>query len=174
MTTSLTPGTAFPEISVDRLGGGQITTSGFDAPFMTVLNVYRGLHCPRCQRQLGGLLAEMDTLNSLGAKLVAISTDPEDRAAKAAEEWGLGGIDVGYGLSIETARSLGLHISSSIADKETEFFAEPGVFLIGSDGVLWGSVVGSSPFMRPDAAQILDALSVIKERSYPARGTVAA
>lgn len=174
MTTSLTPGTAFPEFSVPKLGGGQITTASFDAEFMNVLSVYRGLHCPRCQRQLSGLSEARNELADMGVKLFAISTDPEDRAAQAAADWGLAGIEVGYELSVADARKMGLHISQSIAEKEPAHFAEPGVFFIRPDGTIWGSVVGSSPFMRPDAAQVIDALTVIKTRDYPARGTIAA
>ena len=65
-------------------------------------------------------------------------------------------------------------ISETIREAEPAFFAEAGLFMIGGDGVLWGSSVNSFPFMRPTAEMILDAAKTRVERSYPPRGNVAA
>ena len=172
--TQLTPGQPFPAIDLAKAGGGRLTNADFDGDFLTVLNVYRGLHCPRCKRQLEDLVAHRAELDAAGIKVFSISTDPQDRAEQAVAEWGLGDMPVGYGLTVEQARGLGLFISETIREAEPAFFAEAGLFLIQEDGVLWGSSINSFPFMRPTAEMILDAAKTRRERSYPPRGNIAA
>ena len=172
--TKILPGTPFPQIDLPRVGGGRVTNANLNASFMTVLNVYRGLHCPRCHRQFDDFIAHRGDLDAAGVKVVSISTDPQGRAEQAVAEWGLGDLEVGYDLTVQGARDLGLFISEAIREGETAQFAEAAVFFIRPDGVLWGSSVNSFPFLRPTAAMILDAVSTAKARSYPPRGTVSA
>ena len=174
MPQSPLPGQPFPAIDLPRVGGGRLTNADFDGALFTVLNVYRGLHCPRCKRQLQDFVAHRAAFDAAGIKVVSISTDPGDRAETAVSEWGLGDMQVGYGLTVAQARGLGLFISETIREAEPAFFAEAGLFMIGGDGVLWGSSVNSFPFMRPTAEMILDAAKTRVERSYPPRGNVAA
>ncbi|MEM1300680.1 MAG: redoxin domain-containing protein [Pseudomonadota bacterium] len=172
--TQLLPGQPFPAIDLAKVGGGRLTNADFTAPYMTVLNVYRGLHCPRCKAQLADFTAHAGDMAAQGVEVISVSTDPADRAEQSVAEWGLGDMKVGYGLTIDDARALGLFISESIREGETAFFAESALFLIQPDGVLWGSAINSFPFMRPTAAMILDAANTKRERSYPPRGNVAA
>jgi len=173
--SGLLPGQAFPAIDLARTGGGRIDNAIFgEAGAMTVLNVYRGLHCPRCRRQLEDFLANRTAFDAAGIAVVSISTDPADRAAQAVAEWGLGDMAVGFGLGIEQARGLGLYISETTREAEPAHFAEAAVFLVRPDGTLWGSVVNTFPFIRPTAEQILDAVAMQTSRNYPPRGNVAA
>jgi peroxiredoxin len=174
MTDHLTAGQPFPQLDLPRAGGGRVNTGDFRPGFMTLLNVYRGLHCPRCARQLVDIVANRARFDALGVEVVSISTDPRDRAEQAVAEWGLGDMAVGYDLPIATARSLGLNISRTIREAEPALFVEAAVFFIQRDGVLWGSSINSFPFLRPTAEQLLDALEMAKERNYPPRGDVAA
>ena len=174
MTDRPIPGQPFPQLDLPRAGGGRLNTSDFRPGFMTLLNVYRGLHCPRCARQLGDIIANRARFDAIGVEVVSISTDPRDRAEKAIAEWGLGDMAVGYDLPIATARSLGLSISQTIREAEPAYFAEAAVFFIRCDGVLWGSSINTFPSLRPTADQLLDALEMAKERNYPPRGDVAA
>jgi len=170
----LVPGRPFPAIDLPRAGGGRVTNADFDAPFMTVLNVYRGLHCPRCKAQLADFTAHRRDFDAAGLKIVSISTDPGDRAERAVAEWGLGDMPVGHDLTIGQARELGLFISETIREAEPAFFAEAGLHLVAADGTLWGSSINSFPFMRPTAAMVLDAAETRRARSYPPRGNIAA
>jgi peroxiredoxin len=174
MTDHAIPGQPFPALDLPRAGGGRMRSADFDPPFMTLLNVYRGLHCPRCQRQLRDIVANREKFDALGVEVVSISTDNRERAKKAVAEWALGDMAVGYDLPIGEARRLGLNISAAISDAEPALFAEAAVFFIHRDGTLWGSSINSFPFLRPTAEQLLDAATVAKERNYPSRGTVAA
>lgn len=168
------PAQPFPAVDLPRQGGGRITNSDFSAPFMTVLNVYRGLHCPRCRAQMEDFTANRPAFEAQGIGVISISTDPEERADQARSEWAIGDMPLGYGLTIAQARGLGLYVSESIREGETDLFAEAGLFMIQPDGILWGAAVNSFPFLRPTAEMILDAVNTAKARAYPPRGNVAA
>ena len=172
--SGLLPGQKFPTIDLPRVGGGRIDNSIFANAKLTILNSYRGLHCPRCKRQLQDFLAHLPEFREYDAQIVTFSTDTPERAAQAAEEWELGEIAVGHSLTLDQARALGLFVSQPVQDSEPRPFAEPAVFIVEQDGTLWGSVTGTSPFIRPTAEQLLDAIKVKTDRSYPARGGLAA
>ena len=174
MTQSLTPGQPFPSIDLPCVGGGRIDNASFTAPAFTILNVYRGLHCPRCRRQMEDFAAHRAVFAENGLEVVSISTDSLDRAEKAVADWALGDMRVGYDLSIADARALGLYISETIREAEPALFAEAAIFFIRPDGTFWGAAVNSFPFLRPTAEMILDAADVAATRNYPPRGNVAA
>jgi len=170
--SQLFPGTPFPTIDLPRIGGGRLTNDLFDAQAMTILNVYRGLHCPRCKAQFKDFREHETEFQAAGIKIAAISTDPQDRAEQAVQDWDLGSIPVGYGMEKSQAFDLGLFVSETIRDTEPAHFAEAGLFFILPDGTLWGSSINSFPFLRPSASMVLDAVSASRDRGYPPRGTV--
>jgi hypothetical protein len=79
---------------------------------------------------------------------------------------------VGYALSIDQARELGLYISEPRSSQETDRpFAEPGTFVVNPDGALQIIDISNAPFSRPDPAGLLNGIKVIREKDYPIRGT---
>ena len=170
----LIPRRKVPDLSVETLDHGRFDLASETSERGTVVCFYRGLHCPRCARQLADIVANKARFDTIGVEVVSISTDPRDRAEKAVTEWGLGDMAVGYDLPIATARSMGLNISQTIREAEPALFVEAAVFFIRRDGVLWGSSINSFPFLRPTAEQLLDAFDMAKSRNYPPRGDVAA
>jgi peroxiredoxin len=118
------------------------------------------------------LVAEFDRR---GVEVVAVSTDDAVRAAQTVRDWKLDVLTVGYGLSIETARTWGLYISTgrgktSTGVEEPPKFAEPGIFLIRPDGSVYFAAVQTMPFARPHLSEILSAIDFILKNGYPARG----
>jgi len=106
---------------------------------------------------------------------VAVSTDGEDRARGAKNDWELPDLTIGYGLSIEDARKMGLYISTSrgktsIGIMEPEKFSEPGLYLVKPDGTLYSAFIQTTPFARPKLEEILKAIDFINANDYPARG----
>jgi hypothetical protein len=70
--------------------------------------------------------------------IIAISTDPEEKARQLREDNDLS-FAVGYGLSIRDALALGLFISDHLSSAETDQpFAEPGTYLMARSR-LWMS-----------------------------------
>jgi peroxiredoxin len=165
------PGTDFPRIALPTIAGGSVMLGQPTSDRSQLIVVYRGLHCPICKKYLCQLNGMKSDFEAMGVEVVALSTDPKDKAEKFAEEAHLD-ITVAYGLSIGQARELGLFISTPLSDQETDApFAEPGVFFVRSDGSLHFSDVASAPFCRPDLDMIRRGVSYISEKGYPPRGT---
>ena len=106
-----------------------------------------------------------------------ISSDVEERARQAKDEWGLANLTVGYGLDLDVARRWGLYISmsrgmTSAGIEEPALFSEPGLFLVRPDGTLYFASVQTMPFARPAFGDILKALDFVIAKDYPARGEV--
>ncbi|MCP5402596.1 MAG: AhpC/TSA family protein [Novosphingobium sp.] len=168
------PREPFPDLDLPTADGGRFVLSECQPAALTMLVFYRGYHCPICRTQLAELQDSQQRFNELGVEAVAISMDGEERARKAQEEWGLGELRIGYGLSEADARAAGLYISGAISDKEPPRFSEPGLFLINPDGTLYGASIQTMPFTRPPFAQLLQVLGYVTEHGYPPRGEVGA
>ncbi len=169
--TRLMPGAAAPELSVKTVAGADWRLSAQAPKTFTMIVFYRGLHCPVCKGFLGELSRLLPEYGAAGTNVIAVSMDPQDRARQAVEDWGLGDLVVGYGLSEAQARAWGLYLSESIKDAETPVFCEPGLFLVDPRGALYLINVASMPFARPDIASLPGKISFAMENNYPPRGT---
>lgn len=161
------PGTRLPDVSFPLLDGGEWRPGGGAA----LLDLYRGLHCPRCRTHLEGMAEFATEFAGASHPIVAVSMDPSERAERARTEWALDGIALGHSLREADARALGAFVSTAIRDAETGTFAEPATLVVDADGTLYGGVWNSFPFARPAPADLLEILSVRAERGYPPRGT---
>ena len=174
----LIPRQRVPDLAVDLVGGGTWRLADQKPEHFTLLNFYRGRHCPQCQRQLQDMNRKHEEFAKRGVGLLALSCDPRDRAADAKKEWGLGNLPIGYGLPLTEARRWGLYISTSrgttsVGIGEPALFCEPGLFLVKPDGTLYASIVQTMPFVRLHFSELIGALdSSIIPKGYPARGHV--
>ena len=167
----LQPRSPAPPLDLPLVGGGRFVLSEQAPEAFTLVVFYRGLHCPKCKDQL----AELDTLLERFAEagvtsVVAVSGDPEERARRTVEEWGLTSVPVAYGLTEEQMRAWDLYVSKGVKDPEPDVFSEPGLFLVRADGTVYSAHVQSMPFARPHLTNLLNAIGWIREHDYPARG----
>lgn len=170
----LLPSQPMPDLDLPLVGGGRWRLSDNPPKSMLMIDIYRGVHCPRCRQHLEEMSARSEERDALGLEVIAISTDPEDRAEQARAEWDISNIPIAFGLSIDTARALGLFISQNYSTHETEIFAEPGVFFVRPDLTLYGAVINTFPFARPHVEDLIEIAKIVRERNYPPRGTLAA
>ncbi len=173
--TLLTPRKAVPNLTVPLVGGNQWSLANQTPDHFTLIVVYRGLHCPICSNYLASLNRKIRDFKRQGVEVLAVSSDQKERALQAQEEWGLDGLTLGYGLSIETARKWGLYVSSgrgktSTGVEEPAVFVEPGLYLIKPDMTLYFASVQTMPFARPSFSDILKAIEFVIAKDYPARG----
>jgi len=172
---ALQSGDSFPSQKVPRLGGGTLTlgTPGGGCDWQMVV-VYRGLHCPICKKYLTRLEELKGRFHGLGIDVVVVSGDPEDKAQAMADALGLT-MPVGYDLSTEQMRALGVYISEPRGPQETDRpFPEPGIFVINEAGRLHIIDISNAPFARPDLEALAGGLEFIRKNGYPIRGTWAA
>ena len=169
--TSLLAGQAFPKTNTEQLGGGTLSlgTPSGDYDWQMVV-VYRGLHCPICKRYLTQLETLAPKFNALGVEVVAVSGDPQDKAAAMAQETGFGQA-MGFGLSVAQMAGLGLYISDPRSPKETDRpFPEPALFVINAKGQIQILDVSNAPFARPDLESLVGGIKFVRENDYPIRG----
>ncbi len=170
MSEKIPAGAPMPEFTLPRAGGGEVSIGGGGRWQMVV--VYRGRHCPLCKKYFARLEELRDDYAEAGVEIVAVSCDPAEKAEADVEEFGWG-FPVGYDLSLERARSLGLYISEPRSAQETDRpFAEPGVFVVNPEGRIHIVDVSNAPFSRPDLANLLGGIRFIQANDYPIRGTL--
>lgn len=170
MSTQAKIDQSFPALSLPTVSGKSLVLGEPPQGQWQLLVMYRGLHCPICKKYLGQINEMKAEFDQMKVQIVAVSTDPEEKAHKFAAELGLN-FELAYGLSIDQARDLGLYISSPMDSTETDQpFAEPGLFFIRPDGGLHFAEVTSAPFCRPDLEILKMGIGIIQEKHYPARG----
>jgi peroxiredoxin len=95
---------------------------------------------------LAGFGRERAALEALGAKIVAASVDPLDKATEVAKEVGF---PVGYGVTREQADAIGAWW------EERRNFVQPSEFVLGRDGKVIASSYSSGPLGRIEAADVI-------------------
>lgn len=171
----LIPRQTTPELDVDTLSHGRFSLAGDNPERFTLVAFYRGLHCPICANYLKELERLTPEFEKRGVKTIAISTDGQERAQAMADKIGASNLRMGYGLPLSRATDWGLYISTSrgktsIGIEEPELFSEPGVFLVRPDRTLYYASVQTMPFVRPNFAELTQALDFVIANDYPARG----
>jgi peroxiredoxin len=95
---------------------------------------------------LAGFGRERGALEALGAKIVAASVDPLDKAKEVAAEVGF---PIAYGVTREQADTIGAWW------EERRGIAQPAEFIVGRDGKVIASSYSSGPIGRVDAADVV-------------------
>ena len=170
----LQAGQGFPTINVSKLGGGSLKPGKPEGNCdWQLIVVYRGKHCPLCTRYLQTLNELVPDFNALGVDVIAVSADSERRAkvqlADVNPDYA-----VGYDLSIEQMRELGLYISSPRLGMDAERpFAEPGLFIVNEEGNLQMIDISNVPFARPDLKAVLMGIKFYRglDGEYPINGS---
>ncbi len=169
--TKFEAGAPFPALAWDAVGGGRVAPA--EAEGWRALIVYRGKHCPLCKKYFATLQNMLGEFADAGIGVLTLSADPEEKAKADVEAQGWT-FPVGYGLSLEEMRTLGLYISAPRSEQETDRpFAEPGVFVVNPQGVVQMIDISNAPFMRPDLAGLLGGLRFVIANDYPIRGAMA-
>ena len=162
-------GKPLPTITLPTIGGGEITLGQGRGQDWHVVVIYRGLHCPICKKYLTQLESLTSQFADVGADVMAVSADPQDKAQKMADETGAT-FPIAHDLSLEQMHSLGLFISDPRPGETDRPFAEPGLFVVNSRGNTQLIDVANAPFLRPDLSDLPDSLQFLKAKDYPVRG----
>jgi peroxiredoxin len=170
MTQQAKVGQPFPDGLVKILDDQAIEPGRPDDGRWQLVVVYRGLHCPICKAYLSQIETTKNEFDKINVDIIAISTDPEEKARQFRDDNDLS-FAVGYGLSIDDARGLGLFISDPLSSAETDQpFAEPGTYLVRPDGTLQIMDAANAPFSRPDLKMLKSGIEFIQKQDYPPRG----
>lgn len=176
--TPLMPRQAVPNLGVATTDGGRLVLGSLPPQKFDLIVFYRGLHCPICTKYLMELERLAPEFEKRGVRMIAISSDDEERARKMAEKVSAKIVRFGYGLALSNAREWGLYISAGRAPTPTgtgepALFSEPGVFLVKPDGTLYYGSTQTMPFARPPFQDLLAGIDFAIAKDYPARGEFA-
>ena len=162
-------GSEFPALSMPKVGGGELTLGGRGR--WQAIVIYRGKHCPLCRKYLKTLDTLLGEFQQADIGVVAASADPREKAESQAAEEGWR-FPVGYDLTLEQMRTLGLYLSDPRSPQETDRpFAEPGLFVLNADGRVQVVDISNAPYARPDLAALLSGIKNTREKNNPIRGT---
>jgi peroxiredoxin len=172
---SLMPRHPVPALNVPLVTGERFVLGATPGERFDLVVFYRGLHCPICAKYLLELERLVPEFEKRGVKVIAVSSDNEERGKLMAEKVKAQSLRLAYGLSLKSARQWGLYISTSrgktsIGIDEPQLFSEPGVFIVKPDGTLYYGAVQTMPFARPPFQDLLGAIDFAIANDYPARG----
>ena len=167
-SNKMAAGARFPALGWDAVSGARVVPA--EAAGWRVLIVYRGKHCPLCKIYLNTLNGMLTQFNAADIAVATVSADPQDKAAAQVAECGWR-FPVGYGLSVDEMRQLGVYISDPRSPQETDRpFAEPALFVINPQGETQIIDISNAPFARPDLASLMKGLQFVISKDYPIRG----
>ncbi len=167
-------GSIFPDLLAKSLDGEEVNISKpkGDADWQLVV-VYRGKHCPMCTKYLNKLENYIQPLSDIGIDTAVVSADSKDQLTEHLNKLEVS-FSLYYGLTIQQMQNLGLYISHPRSEKETDHpFAEPGLFVINSQGQVQVIDISNNPFVRPELETLVNGLTWIRnpDNNYPIRGT---
>ena len=167
-------GADFPDLFARNLEGKESNISKpYDGADWHLVIVYRGKHCPLCTNYLNKFEDYIQPLKDIGISVAAVSGDSEAQLTEHKKELHVS-FPLYYGLTIEQMQKLGLYISHPRSEQETDHpFAEPGLFVINSDGHVQLVDISNGPFSRPELEPLVGGLAWIRDpaNNYPIRGT---
>jgi peroxiredoxin len=170
MQLLLKPGMPVPALSF-RTVGGEVWDVAKTAPHtLDLIAVYRGVFCPYCRGFISDLASRLDEFTHLGIHPVAVSVDGEGRAMQAVEEWGLGRMAVGFGLSAELIRPWNVFLTTREQDGELQTFCEPALLMVTPQKKVYALLTQSIPSGRPDLGNLLEGLAFLAKQGFPIRG----
>jgi peroxiredoxin len=98
-------GDMFPALTLDAVGGGQISLPGDLAGHYSVVLIYRGAWCPYCNAQLAAFSRAAARFEERGIKVAALSVDEEAVGVGLKEKHHLN-FPIGYGADADQVVAL--------------------------------------------------------------------
>ncbi len=105
---------------------------------------------------MAGFGKERPALEAIGAKLVAASVDPLDKAKEVADEVGF---PVAYGVTRREASVIGAWW------EEWRSIVQPSEFIVGRDGIVVASSYSSGPLGRIDAPDVVRLINFYEQQA---------
>ena len=160
----LQPGDAFPQLTVNVLGGETLAVpDAFAGAFATVL-FYRGAWCPYCNAQLSAFQRASQALADAGIRVCALSVDDEATTAELAARHGLT-FPIGYGVDAPAVAAL----TGAFVNPDPVYLQSTG-FVLNPAGRIVVSVYSSGAIGRLVPEDVLGLVRYLRTHS-PAETT---
>src|ERR1700742_2521906 len=153
----LQPGDAFPQLTVNVLGGETLAVPDAFAGAFGVVLFYRGAWCPYCNAQLSAFQRASESLAEVGAKVVALSVDDEATTAELVAKHGLT-FPVGHSADAKAISKA----TGAFVDPERGFLQSTG-FVVNPDGQVIVSVYCSGAIGRLVAGDVVGLIRYLRD-----------
>ena len=160
-TNKIVPGSEFPKLCVFDSNDNLVDISKPTREAkMQMIIIYRHRNCPKCTEHLNNLSKFRQRLLDIKIDVAAVSCggkgDLQDHLTRLQVNFPLY-----YGLNLDQARDLGLHISPAEPPKVEHEFSEPGLFVIYPNGQLGLVSISNNPILRPDLNVLVSTLEKV-------------
>lgn len=157
--TLLSPGDTFPSLQITPVAAEPITLPGALAGKFGVVLFYRGSWCPYCNAQLRSFQRALESLDELGAAVVAVSVDDEATTAALIEKHHLA-FPVGHSADAhELATATGAFVNPDPT------YVQSTGFILDPEGKVVLSVYSSGAIGRLVAEDVVGMLRYLREHS---------
>jgi peroxiredoxin len=156
---ALKAGDKAPDFALPSHRGGTVRLSDFRGRRHVVVAFHPLAFTPVCANQMTGYQADLPNLESAGAAVLGVSTDPQPSKTAWANSLGLLSFDLlsDFHPKGDVARKFGVY-------REKEGFSERAVFVVDKEGtVIWSKVYDIPE--QPDNGEIFEALAGQRRRS---------
>lgn len=161
----LIPGKPFPDFVVPTLDGRDWTLSQSKLE-LTLISVIRGNFCSYCHDGVVELDQRVTQFNDIGIEILVTSTDNSQTAASMVRDLSLKQLRVGFGMSVEDIRRLGLFAT----ERNGSIFAEPAILIARRNGTVYAVFQNSISCGRIHTDRLLQGLQLLAPAGFPLRG----
>lgn len=151
-------GTAAPDFTLAKYGGGTVTLSSFRGSRNVVLVFYRGFWCPYCMRQLADLRKLLDSELRKQTELIVVSIDDETGTRRTISNISKDGVQPDFTFLSDPDHSVIDRYGILNVEASRRGIPHPATYVIDRAGVVRWRDVETDYTIRPSNDAILEGL----------------
>ena len=154
-------GTAAPDFTLARMGGGSTTLSSYRGKKNVVLVFYRGYWCPFCIKQLTGMRQLLDADMKRDTELLAVSVDNEADTQKTIARISADGTQPDFAFLSDADHAVIARYGILNPNGGSRFIPHPATYVIDMAGVVRWRDIETDYKIRPANAAIVAAVHAL-------------
>ena len=154
-------GTAAPDFTLAKVGGGSMTLSSLRGKKNVVLVFYRGYWCPFCIKQLSGMRQLLDADMKKDTELLAVSVDNEADTQRTIARISADGTAPDFAFLSDADHAVIARYGILNPSGGSRFIPHPATYVIDRDGVVRWRDIETDYKIRPANEQIVAAVRAL-------------
>ena len=154
-------GSAAPDFTLAKMGGGTTTLSSFRGKKNVVLVFYRGYWCPFCIKQLTGMRQLLDAEMKKDTELLAVSVDGEADTQKTIARISADGTQPDFAFLSDADHAVIARYGILNPNAGSRFIPHPATYVIDREGVVRWRDIETDYKIRPANEAIVSAVRAL-------------
>ena len=154
-------GSAAPDFTLAKMGGGTTTLSSFRGKKNVVLVFYRGYWCPFCIKQLTGMRQLLDADMKKDTELLAVSVDGEADTQKTIARISADGTQPDFAFLSDADHAVIARYGILNPNAGSRFIPHPATYVIDREGVVRWRDIETDYKIRPANEAIVSAVRAL-------------